>query len=78
MLKRKRAEHPDSESEEDCTDNCDSSYNETWFAKGTQKTRKARKMDHDDVEERAQRAYEVWISASMLHETRRYHVTTSE
>ncbi|KAG1860784.1 DNA glycosylase [Suillus subluteus] len=120
--KRKRAQRPVSESEEDYAENSDSSYDETSRAKVTQKTRKARKKGrendgstvvnstsghpasmhvinavepmriallewydrvHDarkmpwrkkfdpslDVEGRAQRAYEVWISEIMLQQT---------
>ncbi|KAG2366735.1 DNA glycosylase [Suillus spraguei] len=122
MPKRKHAQRPASESEEDYIDNCDSSYNEISRAKVTRKTRKARKKGHEndsstvvnsisghpasmhvisavepmrivllewydkvhdarkmpwrkkfdpslDVEERAQRAYEVWISEIMLQQT---------
>lgn len=122
MPKRKRAQRPASESEEDYVDNSDSSYDETSRAKVTQKTRKARKKGHEndgstvvnsisghpvsmhvissvepmriallewydrvhdarkmpwrkkfdpslDVEGRAQRAYEVWISEIMLQQT---------
>ncbi|KAG1781887.1 DNA glycosylase [Suillus placidus] len=122
MPKRKCAQRPASESEEDYVDNSDSSYDETSRAKVTQKTRKARKKGHEndgspvvnsisghpvsmhvissvepmriallewydrvhdarkmpwrkkfdpslDVEGRAQRAYEVWISEIMLQQT---------
>ncbi|KAG2043723.1 DNA glycosylase [Suillus americanus] len=107
MPKRKRAQRPASESEEDYADNSDSSYDETSRAKVTQKARKARhghpasmhvintvepmriallewydrvhdarkmpwrkKFDPSlDVEGRAQRAYEVWISEIMLQQT---------
>ncbi|KAG2347534.1 DNA glycosylase [Suillus weaverae] len=122
MPKRKRAQRPASESEEDYVDNSDSSYDETSRAKVPQKTRKARKKGHEndgstvvnsisghpvsmhvissvepmriallewydrvhdarkmpwrkkfdpslDVEGRAQRAYEVWISEIMLQQT---------
>lgn len=48
MPKRKRAQRLASESEEGYVDNSDSSYNETSRAKGTQKTRKARKKDHEN------------------------------
>ncbi|KAG1817961.1 DNA glycosylase [Suillus subaureus] len=122
MPKRKRAQRPASESEEDYAVNSDSSYGETSRANVTQKVRKARKKGHEndgstvvnsilghpasmhvikavepmriallewydrvrdarkmpwrkkfdpslDVEGRAQRAYEVWISEIMLQQT---------
>jgi A/G-specific adenine glycosylase len=50
MPKRKRAQRPAFESEEDYVDNSDSSYDETSRAKATLKTRKARKTlkDHEN------------------------------
>lgn len=49
MPKRKRAQRLAApESEEDYVDNSDSSYDETSRVKATQKTRKARKKDHEN------------------------------
>lgn len=45
--KRKRAQRPASESEDDYAHNSDSSYDETSCTKVTQKTRKARKKIHE-------------------------------
>lgn len=48
MPKRKRAQRPAPESEEDYVDNSDSSYDETSRVKATQKARKTRKKDHEN------------------------------